>query len=149
MICNVVVSGLAVTTTAATAAVGRGPRRSPPPPSRPARGSSSGSARPPGVPFGRYRYTDALRPVVAGVPAVVPLAWFAMAVPARETAHAVLGGHSTAALGSWSGAAALTAWDLFLDPQMTAEGYWRWRGGGGYRGIPSSTSPGGSSPGWA
>ena len=24
------------------------------------------------------------------------------------------------------GAVALTAWDLFLDPQMTAEGYWRW-----------------------
>jgi putative membrane protein len=34
------------------------------------------------------------------------------------------------------GAVALTAWDLFLDPQMAAEGFWRWPGGGRYRGIP-------------
>ena len=89
-----------------------------------------------GVPFGRYRYTGRLRPVVAGVPAVVPMAWWAMAVPARETAHAALGRRSTAATRIVAGAAALTAWDLFLDPQMTAEGFWRWPGGGGYRGIP-------------
>ncbi|MEZ5256521.1 MAG: carotenoid biosynthesis protein [Ilumatobacteraceae bacterium] len=35
-----------------------------------------------------------------------------------------------------SSAAALTAWDLFLDPQMVGEGYWRWERGGRYRGIP-------------
>ena len=40
------------------------------------------------------------------------------------------------------GAVALTAWDLFLDPQMTAEGYWRWPGGGRYRGIPLSNFAG-------
>ena len=34
------------------------------------------------------------------------------------------------------GAAALTAWDLFLDPQMVGEGYWRWAAPGAYRGIP-------------
>ena len=38
--------------------------------------------------------------------------------------------------GSCSGRPALTAWDLFLDPQMTAEGYWRWTRRGRYRGIP-------------
>ena len=73
---------------------------------------------------------------MAGVPAVVPMAWWAMAVPARETAHAVLGRRSSAGARIVVGAAALAAWDLFLDPQMTAEGFWRWRGGGGYRGIP-------------
>ena len=31
----------------------------------------------------------------------------------------------------------MTAWDLFLDPQMTTEGYWRWASGGRYRGIPA------------
>jgi putative membrane protein len=31
---------------------------------------------------------------------------------------------------------ALTAWDLFLDPQMVGEGYWRWVRAGRYRGIP-------------
>lgn len=89
-----------------------------------------------GLPFGRYHYTDALRPQALGVPAIVPLAWFAMAVPARETAHTVLGHHSSPARRIALGAAALTAWDLFLDPQMVGEGYWRWARRGAYRGIP-------------
>jgi uncharacterized membrane protein len=91
-----------------------------------------------GVPFGRYRYTDRLRPIVGGVPAVVPLAWWAMAVPSREAAHAALGARSTAPRRVLAGALALTAWDLFLDPQMTAEGFWRWRRIGRYRGIPAT-----------
>jgi uncharacterized membrane protein len=89
-----------------------------------------------GLPFGRYRYTGSLRPTVAGVPALVPVAWFAMCLPARDVAHAVLGRRSSPLLRVAVGAAALTAWDLFLDPQMTAEGYWCWERSGGYRGIP-------------
>jgi putative membrane protein len=95
-----------------------------------------------GWPFGRYAYTAALRPRVAGVPAIVPLAWFAMAVPAREAAHAALGARSTAVSRIVVGAAALTAWDLFLDPQMVGEGYWRWARVGRYRGIPFSNFAG-------
>ena len=34
------------------------------------------------------------------------------------------------------GSAAMTAWDLFLDPQMVGEGYWAWARRGLYRGIP-------------
>jgi uncharacterized membrane protein len=67
------------------------------------------------------------------VPAIVPLAWLAMAVPAREAARAIS--------PRWRiplGAAMLTAWDLFLDPQMVGEGYWKWRRGGRYRSIPVS-----------
>ena len=42
------------------------------------------------------------------------------------------------------GAAALTAWDLFLDPQMTAEGYWRWDRGGPLPRHPAvATTPAG------
>jgi putative membrane protein len=89
-----------------------------------------------GIPFGRYGYTAALRPQVAHVPAIVPLAWFALGVPARETAHAALGPRSTVATRIALGSAALTAWDLFLDPQMVGEGYWRWAKRGIYRGIP-------------
>jgi uncharacterized membrane protein len=91
-----------------------------------------------GWPFGGYHYTEALRPQVGGVPAIVPLAWFAMAVPARETAHAALGTRSTPARRIVAGASTLTAWDLFLDPQMVGEGYWRWNRLGRYRGIPLS-----------
>lgn len=32
----------------------------------------------------------------------------------------------------------MTAWDLFLDPQMVSEGYWAWARRGWYRGIPLS-----------
>ena len=91
-----------------------------------------------GRPFGRYGYTAGLRPQCAGVPVVVPLAWFAMAVPARETAHAALGSRSDVGTRLVAGAAALTAWDLFLDPQMVGEGYWRWARPGVYRGVPLS-----------
>lgn len=89
-----------------------------------------------GIPFGRYAYTGILRPTVGDVPAVVPLAWFAMAVPARETAHGALGGRSSPLRRIVLGAALLSAWDLFLDPQMVGEGYWRWARPGRYRGIP-------------
>ncbi len=91
-----------------------------------------------GRPFGRYDYTGALRPQVAGVPVLVPMAWFAMSVPARETAHAALGSRSTRTTRLLAGAATLTAWDLFLDPQMVGEGYWQWTRRGAYRGIPLS-----------
>jgi uncharacterized membrane protein len=89
-----------------------------------------------GIPFGRYAYSRALQPQVAHVPAIVPLAWFALGLPARESAHAALGNRSTPAGRIAVGSAALTAWDLFLDPQMVGEGYWAWARRGVYRGIP-------------
>lgn len=91
-----------------------------------------------GRPFGRYDYRPALQPQLAGVPVAVPMAWFSMAVPAREVAHAALGSQSTALRRILGGAIALTAWDVFLDPQMTREGYWSWHRKGRYRGIPST-----------
>jgi hypothetical protein len=59
-------------------------------------------------------------------------------LPARETAHAALGTALDAARAHRLGSAALTAWDLFLDPQMVGEGYWTWAKRGVYRGIPLS-----------
>ncbi|MEO1058988.1 MAG: carotenoid biosynthesis protein, partial [Actinomycetota bacterium] len=72
-----------------------------------------------GWPFGRYRYTGRLRPTIGGVPVIVPMAWFALGVPAREVASAVT---QQPARRLAVGAAALTAWDAFLDPQMVGEG---------------------------
>ncbi len=63
-----------------------------------------------GVPFGHYAYADSLGPTIAGVPAVVALAWAMMATAARVL------------VGTW----ALASWDLLLDPQMVAAGHWRW-----------------------
>jgi len=95
-----------------------------------------------GVPFGRYAYTRALQPQLAHVPVIVPLAWFGMGLPAREAAHAALGDRSTATARIALGATAITAWDLFLDPQMVGEGYWAWARRGLYRGIPLSNFAG-------
>ena len=91
-----------------------------------------------GLPFGRYAYTDALQPQIAHVPVIVPLAWFGMGLPSREAAHTALGRHSTPARRVALGSVAMTAWDLFLDPQMVGEGYWAWVKRGAYRGIPLS-----------
>jgi putative membrane protein len=92
-----------------------------------------------GLPFGEYDYTGALEPEVLGVPLVVALAWAGMGLPAWAVAGRLV-------RSTWAriavGAVALTGWDLFLDPQMVAEGYWTWPGGGAYRGIPLSNFAG-------
>ncbi len=106
--------------------------------------SWSESAPQTGLPFGRYAYTDALRPQVAHVPAIVPLAWFGMGLPAREAAHAALGNRSTPATRIVLGSAAMTAWDLFLDPQMVGEGIGRGLVGGSIAASPCQISAGGS-----
>ncbi len=92
-----------------------------------------------GFPFGDYHYTGALEPTVAGVPLIVPLAWFAMGVPALEVGRRISASRAVAVV---AGAVALTAWDLFLDPQMVHAGYWRWTGDGAYQGIPLSNYAG-------
>ncbi|MEO5679080.1 MAG: carotenoid biosynthesis protein [Acidimicrobiales bacterium] len=86
-----------------------------------------------GLPFGEYRYTDRLQPQVLGVPVVVALAWAGMGLPAWAVAGRLV---RPVAARIVVGSVALTAWDLFLDPQMVAEGFWVWPGGGAYRGIP-------------
>jgi putative membrane protein len=77
-----------------------------------------------GFPFGTYDYSGRLGPKLLGVPLIIPLAWTWMAWPALVAATRLTGRRAgrivLAAVG-------LAAWDLFLDPQMVAEGYWTWR----------------------
>ncbi|BDX35082.1 membrane protein [Mycobacterium antarcticum] len=76
-----------------------------------------------GWPFGDYAYTGTLGAEIFGVPVVVPMAWVMMAWPALVVARTLaVRGPAVIAVG----AAALTAWDVFLDPQMVAAGHWTW-----------------------
>lgn len=77
-----------------------------------------------GFPFGTYAYApERLGPELLGVPLVIPLAWAMMAYPA------LLVGRQITTRRAWrplAAGAALASWDLFLDPQMVAAGYWTW-----------------------
>ncbi len=88
-----------------------------------------------GWPFGRYQYSDKLGSRIGGVPLLAAGAWATMARPAWVTAGWL---SSRAVLRVPLAALALTAWDVYLDPRMAAEGYWSWRDGGRYQGVPAA-----------
>ncbi len=101
-----------------------------------------------GLPFGAYRYSDAFKPELGGVPLMIPLAWLMMLVPAWAVSQIVMTGLSDRLGGVKSGryrlayaviaGMAFTAWDLYLDPQMVRGGLWEWERPGEYFGIPLS-----------
>jgi putative membrane protein len=76
---------------------------------------------------------------VRGVPLLAAAAWAALARSAWVTAGWVT---ARPTLRVPVAAAALTGWDVFLDPRMTREGYWNWPGGGRYEGVPASNFAG-------
>lgn len=87
-----------------------------------------------GVPFGRYVYTDALRPQLLGVPLVLGPAWMVLVAFGRDAAARLR-------LRGWAAtlfaAALTTATDLVIDPLAAGRlGYWRWVEGGSYYGVP-------------
>ncbi|MDA0169510.1 carotenoid biosynthesis protein [Solirubrobacter taibaiensis] len=92
-----------------------------------------------GRPFGHYTYSEQLGPRVRGVPLLAAAAWAMMARPAWAVA-----GRIARAPGARVplAAAALTSWDVYLDPRMVREGYWTWPGGGRYEGIPATNFAG-------
>jgi putative membrane protein len=92
-----------------------------------------------GRPFGRYTYSEQLGPRIRGVPLLAGAAWAIMARPAWVAAGWL---SARSALRVPLAAAALTAWDVYLDPRMAAEGYWTWPGGGRYEGVPASNFAG-------
>ncbi len=91
-----------------------------------------------GIPFGGYEYTGLLGARVGPrVPALIPVSWFLMAVPSWVMARAALGVESSRSSRVLAGATWLVAWDLALDPAMSAlTPYWRWEDTGPYYGMP-------------
>jgi putative membrane protein len=89
-----------------------------------------------GLPFGEYRYSEALGPRWFGhVPVVIPVSWFFMAVPAFALARLLRPARGAGRV--LAGSLILLAWDLALDPAMSfATAYWVWAEPGAYYGMP-------------
>jgi uncharacterized membrane protein len=76
-----------------------------------------------GWPFGSYHYTGVLGTRLFGVSLIVALAWTMLAWPSAVVARRLVRGPvARVLLGAW----ALTAADLFLDPQLVALHAWTW-----------------------
>lgn len=88
-----------------------------------------------GFPFSHYSYTERLQPQLAGVPLVIPFAWFMMLPPSWAVAQK-LSRKKSGLIFIILSALAFTAWDLYLDPQMVQWGLWKWDQPGRYFGIP-------------
>ncbi len=100
-----------------------------------------------GVPFGSYDYTQRLQPQLFHVPLLIPLAWWMMLGPSWAVARCLAPRHRlpsrwTLLVFALISGVAITAWDLFLDPQMVAWHVWVWEVPGGYFGIPWSNFAG-------
>ena len=94
-----------------------------------------------GLIFGDYHYSDALWPKIGHVPMLILAAWMMMLGPSWAVAETLLPDRVKQGIGGRAGfsavaAGAITAWDLYLDPQMTMFGLWQWQWGGLYFGIP-------------
>lgn len=98
-----------------------------------------------GMIYGAYHYTELLGPKLGNVPLLIPLAWFMMIYPSYIIANLIIDGDIrptqwTIRRMLWRALAAgmvMTAWDLVIDPGMSAPGgAWVWEQGGPYFGVP-------------
>ncbi|TSA82434.1 carotenoid biosynthesis protein [Deinococcus detaillensis] len=69
-----------------------------------------------GFPFGSYSYAGAPGLTLLSVPLLVPLGWFAMTLSAALLTRG----------RAWLAGLLLVAWDIGLEPLMTAQGFWAW-----------------------
>lgn len=77
-----------------------------------------------GFPFGCYEYAGGrIGPAVAGVPVVVALAWTGGVYPVWVVVGKL---YSRVGVRVSMTAVGAVGWDLFLDPQMVADGLWTW-----------------------
>jgi uncharacterized membrane protein len=95
-----------------------------------------------GLVYGPYHYGDALGAKIAGVPAIIPFAWFMMVYASWIVAHLLLEGaggpisFAGALARGVIAAMAMTAWDTLMDPGAAKAGAWVWENGGAYFGVP-------------
>ncbi|EKT80192.1 caratenoid biosynthesis protein [Rhodococcus opacus M213] len=80
-----------------------------------------------GFPYGCYDYSvGRLGPALAGVPLVVPFAWTAGFYPVWCVASVLARGPYRRLTRIALTTIGVVGWDLYLDPQMVADGQWHW-----------------------
>lgn len=94
-----------------------------------------------GLPFGEYQYTGLLGYRIAGlVPFPIPLSWFLMIYASLAICGRLLAvADDSSARWRWAllGGAILTAWDVAMDPAMSAAtSHWIWQQEGFFYGMP-------------
>jgi putative membrane protein len=91
-----------------------------------------------GFPFGGYSYTGLLGMKIGPrVPALIPVSWFLMALPAWILARKAFPASAQRLQRVFLGAVWLVVWDLALDPAMSfLTPYWQWEEVGSYYGMP-------------
>ena len=94
-----------------------------------------------GLPFGDYQYTGLLGYRIAGlVPFPIPLSWFLMIYGCLAICGRLLRvGDDSATRWLWAlvSGAILTAWDVAMDPAMSAAtSHWIWKQDGFFYGMP-------------
>lgn len=91
-----------------------------------------------GIPFGSYEYSSLLGPKwFENVPLLIPLSWFAMAVPSFALSMVAFSSRRPVARIVFA-SFLLVLWDLALDPAMSyLAPYWRWAESGAYYGMPA------------
>lgn len=93
-----------------------------------------------GLIYGPYHYSDRLGPLFLGlVPFLIPIAWFMMIYPSLVMAERLVSAKTfwiRALAASAVGGLIMTAWDVVMDPVMTAGGHWIWEVDGAFFGIP-------------
>lgn len=94
-----------------------------------------------GLIYGPYHYSDRLGLLFLGlVPFLIHIAWFMMMYPSLVIAERLIparvpGWKRTLAAAAVGGLV-MTAWDVIMDPVMTAGGHWIWEVDGAFFGIP-------------
>ena len=97
-----------------------------------------------GFPFGWYHYTDKIGPKIGLIPVVVPPTYFAMGYISWTVAQAVLSTYDNDKAANvrllivpTAAAFVMVAWHMPIDPvHATIGGYWTWRDGGPFFGVP-------------
>lgn len=96
-----------------------------------------------GFPFGHYTFTGVMGPKVLQLPMLLALAYAGVGYAAWVVATLTVGARAASRVGvlvvPWVAAAAMTAWDVAMDPVWAhIDRAWVWFDGGGWFGVPLS-----------